>query len=66
MKKPIRIEVINDGQDHFAVYFNRPGRVEISLVRGRIVVCIYSGVKVNPEQAPLACLMEGNNKGWKA
>lgn len=67
MKPKIKLEVLNDDKQHFCVFFEHPGRIEIALAPGgKIVAHVYRGAKVNPDQQPLG-MYDGTieeNVGW--
>lgn len=52
MKQPIRLEVLDNTVQHFAVYFDKPGRIEVMLVGGTIIAYAYSGSKPDIDQDP--------------
>lgn len=52
MKQPIRLEILSNDDQHFCLYFDRPGRVEVLLVDGDIIAHAYQGTKDDPDQDP--------------
>ena len=46
----IALEVVREDADHFVLTFDRPGRVEVSLLGGRVVAHVYEGAEVDQEQ----------------
>jgi hypothetical protein len=74
VRQAIRMEVINNRTDHFVLYFERPGRVEVSLIahpsgEGRNVIAhVYDGTTVDVNQETLGAF-DGtieSNVGWTA
>lgn len=73
--KTIRLEVLadEDKAQHFCVFFDRPGRAEVSLLanpsgKGTSIIChVYDGTKVDTEQEPLGAFdgTIGDNTSWK-
>lgn len=69
--KGIKLEVLDDGPaEHFCLYFDRPGRAEISLINsdaGESIVChVYDGVDVKTDQIPLGAYDgTGENETWE-
>lgn len=55
MAKPkIKLEVIDHEAQHFCVYFDRPGRIEVATTAsGKVIAYVYTGTKVRQEQVPL-------------
>ena len=49
----IKLHVVDGNADHFILQFDRAGRVEVSVVSGRIIAHVYEGSKVKPDQEPL-------------
>jgi len=48
----VRLEVIDNKRQHFAVYFDKPGRIEVMRVGDAIVATAYEGTS-GPDQEPL-------------
>lgn len=68
MAKPkIRLEVLDDESQHFCVYFERPGRIEIAPTPdGKIIAHVYRGAKINTDQRPIG-MYDGTideNNSW--
>ena len=49
----IKMEVINDENQHFILTFDRPGRVEVSVVDGKVIAHVYDGAVIDESQEPL-------------
>lgn len=56
----ITLTVVDRQADHFVVAFNRPGRIEISLLppemygdRSVVLAHVYEGAENDPDQEPL-------------
>ena len=65
---PIKLEVISDKKDHFAVIFNRPGLVEVTVLNGSVVAHVYDGVPPDVSADPIGAYDGTNdsNKNWEA
>lgn len=48
----IRLNVVDDEKQHFILNFEEPGRVEISVIKGRVVAHVYKGAEDDTEQDP--------------
>ena len=65
--QPIKLSVLNDRAQHFLVTFNRPGRIEVTMVDGAIVAHVYEGAAIDAEQDPLGAYDgTGANRNWNA
>ncbi len=76
----IKMDVINDEAQHFTVVFDRPGRIEVLVVDGKVIAHVYEGAEIDTDQEPLgvydATLIahmipggspySGSNKSWGA
>ena len=51
----IKLEVIDNDTHHIALTFGRPGRTEMSVVRGMPLLEVYEGEEVDMDQDPLFC-----------
>ena len=67
----IKLEVINDDEQHFMIAANEPVRIEVSVVDGAVIAHIYPGFEVDTEQRPVGMydgtLIEpnaGGNEDW--
>ncbi len=49
----MKMTVVDSNEDHFIVAFDSPGRIEISLVNGRIMAHVYKGEDIDLEQSPV-------------
>lgn len=49
----IKMKVVDMKREHFVVFFDKPGRIEVNLLSGHIMAEVYSGVRENLEQQPL-------------
>ena len=48
----IRMEPINNNEQHFLVTADEPCRIEVSVVDGRVIMFAYRGVEVDQDQEP--------------
>lgn len=61
----IRLQVIDDEQQHFLLTADEPMRVEVLPVNGKIIAHIYTGTEVDMEQSPVGAY-DGtvDNEDW--
>jgi hypothetical protein len=48
----MRNEVVNNDDQHFIMRFDRPARIEVSVVDGKVIAHAYSGYDTDIEQEP--------------
>lgn len=67
--KKIRLNVIPDdlNDDHFSVHFEKPGRIEITVVDGLVLAHVYEGAENNLDQEPIGGYDSsiGENNSWE-
>ena len=64
----IKLDVIDNRDQHFLVSSDGPVRIEVSVIAGRVVADVYEGHHIETEQEPLGCY-DGNigpeNQSWE-
>jgi len=60
---PIRMEIIDPEKQHFVAYFERPGRIEVLVVNGRVIAHVYDGTSTDTKQDPLGAY-DGTLPNW--
>lgn len=52
----IKLEVINNQEQHFLITSDEPCRIEVSLIEGKYILAdCYAGIQVDMEQEPIGC-----------
>lgn len=53
----IRMDIINFGRQHYILTADEPYRLEsMTTAEGKAIVHVYTGVEIDMEQDPLACI----------
>lgn len=51
--RSIALETIDANTGHVVAYFDRPGRLEVSVTDGKLILHVYDGTEIDEDQLPL-------------
>lgn len=61
----IKLNVVNNSDQHFLISSNEPVRVEVSVIDGHIIAEVYEGLCVDSQQEPIGGYYGGDrNTNW--